>query len=61
MLGPQLSHVQVRSRFSFAFTLPQTWDILLLGNHACTRVILAWRQIPLWISGDLTAPIPASA
>ena len=36
MLGPQLSHVQVRSRFSFAFTLPQTWDILLLGNHACT-------------------------
>ena len=30
---PQLGQVHMRSRFSFAFTVPHTLQVLLLGNH----------------------------
>ena len=38
MPGPAVGQVQVRSRFSFRFTVPQALQVLLLGNHIGARI-----------------------
>ena len=44
---PQSGHVHLGSRFSFAFTVPHTWQVRLLGNHTEARTTLVWRHWPL--------------
>ena len=50
--GPRLFHV------SFAFTVPQTLEVSLLGND--TGVTLVWRHNPLWKSSHPPSlhPVP---
>ena len=44
---PQSGQVHMRSRFSFGFTVPQTLQVLLLGNHIGARTTRVWRHWPL--------------
>ena len=48
----------MRSRFSFAFTLPQALQVLLLGNHMGARITLVWRHWPLASSSRAGSPYP---
>ena len=54
---PQLGQVHVRSRFSFAFTLPQALQVRLLGNHM-GRVTWVCRHWPLASSSRAGSPYP---
>ena len=57
MPGPQFGQVHVRSRFSFAFTLPQALQVRLLGNHM-GRVTWVCRHRPLASSSRASTPYP---
>ena len=59
MLGPQFGQFHVRSRFSFAFTLPQALQVRLLGNHM-GRVTWVCRHWPLASSSRAALHIRAS-
>ena len=44
---PQSGQVHMRSRFRFRLMVPQTLQVLLLGNHMGARITLVWRHCPL--------------
>ena len=48
----------MRSRLSFAFTVPQALQVLLLGNHMGARVTSVWRHWPLASSSRASTPYP---
>ena len=57
MPGPQFGQVHMRSRFGFAFTVPHTLQVLLLGNHM-GRVTWVCRHWPLASSSRASTPYP---
>ena len=58
MPGPQFGQFHVRSRFSFAFTLPQALQVRPLGNHMGARITRVWRHWPLASSSRAGSPYP---
>ena len=57
MPGPQFGQFHVRSRFSFAFTLPQALQVRLLGN-LMGRVTWVCRHWPLASSSRASTQYP---
>ena len=57
MGGTAVGQFHVRSRFSFAFTLPQALQVRLLGNHM-GRVTWVCRHWPLASSSRAGSPYP---
>ena len=55
---PQSGQVHLRSRFSFGFTVPQTLQVLLLGNHMRARITRVCRHRPLASSSRAGSPYP---
>ena len=43
----QMGQVHIRSRFSFGFTVPQTLQVFLLGNHMGARITRVCLHRPL--------------
>ena len=58
MPGPQFGQFHVRSRFSFAFTVPQALQVRPLGNHMGARITLVCRHRPLASSSRAGSPYP---